>query len=417
MPAHSDQRTDRYASWAATALGASIPLTVALNNILLVLTLAAWIVSGSLRGKAAAFRHPAAVPALVLFALICLGMLYGSATAASKSLHARKYLDLLLIPVFVFLFMEHRARVCAVRAFALSLAGILATSYLVKLGLPLALPSFQGNVDYPVIFKERVTHNIVMAFGVFLFAWLGLSAVSRWTRRGWGLLSVLAAINVMAMVPGATGYLILAALSLLLGYGWLRWRGMGAAALLIALCVAGLAALPNPFQQRIGKIAAEVQQWHMDRPADSSPGLRLEFYRTTLAIIAEYPLTGVGTGGFPSAYEKLIRDTEKRTTQNPHNEFLLMWAQLGIAGLVVFIWMFWRLWQLAAQLPTRLESELARGLVVTMVIGCMLNSLLLDHTEGLFYAWLTGVLYGGLKSGTPDSAAQSASRPASATPV
>ena len=32
-----------------------------------------------------------------------------------------------------------------------------------------------------------------------------------------------------------------------------------------------------------------------------------------------------------------------------------------------------------------------------MVIGCLLNSLLLDHTEGLLYAWLTGVLYGGLK--------------------
>jgi len=51
-----------------------------------------------------------------------------------------------------------------------------------------------------------------------------------------------------------------------------------------------------------------------------------------------------------------------------------------------------------------LESELARGLVLVMVIGCMLNSLLLDHTEGLFYAWLTGVLYGGLKSGrAPES--------------
>ena len=57
-----------------------------------------------------------------------------------------------------------------------------------------------------------------------------------------------------------------------------------------------------------------------------------------------------------------------------------------------------------ARLPTRLESELARGLVVTLVIGCMLNSLLLDHTEGLFYAWLTGVLYGGLKYENSDNA-------------
>ena len=35
--------------------------------------------------------------------------------------------------------------------------------------------------------------------------------------------------------------------------------------------------------------------------------------------------------------------------------------------------------------------------MLTMIIGCMFNSLLLDHTEGLFYAWLTGVLYGGME--------------------
>ena len=31
------------------------------------------------------------------------------------------------------------------------------------------------------------------------------------------------------------------------------------------------------------------------------------------------------------------------------------------------------------------------------VIGCMFNSLLLDHTEGLFFAWATGLLFAGLK--------------------
>jgi O-antigen ligase len=36
--------------------------------------------------------------------------------------------------------------------------------------------------------------------------------------------------------------------------------------------------------------------------------------------------------------------------------------------------------------------------VLTMAIGCLFNSLLLDHTEGLLYAWLTGVLYAGLQS-------------------
>jgi hypothetical protein len=32
-----------------------------------------------------------------------------------------------------------------------------------------------------------------------------------------------------------------------------------------------------------------------------------------------------------------------------------------------------------------------------MVVGCLFNSFLLDHTEALFYAWLSGLLYAGLR--------------------
>jgi hypothetical protein len=44
-----------------------------------------------------------------------------------------------------------------------------------------------------------------------------------------------------------------------------------------------------------------------------------------------------------------------------------------------------------------MDTDLARGLVVTMVVGCLFKSFLLDHTESLFYAWLSGLLYTGLR--------------------
>ncbi len=93
-----------------------------------------------------------------------------------------------------------------------------------------------------------------------------------------------------------------------------------------------------------------------------------------------------------------MRGTGKTETRNPHNEFLLITVQIGIAGLAALLWLFWLQWRLAPRLASPLECHLARGLVLTMIIGCMLNSMLLDHTEGLLYAWLTGLLYAGLKS-------------------
>ena len=41
-------------------------------------------------------------------------------------------------------------------------------------------------------------------------------------------------------------------------------------------------------------------------------------------------------------------------------------------------------------------AKLARGLLITIAVGCLLNSLLMDHVEGLFFAWATGLLFAGL---------------------
>lgn len=388
---------DHLARWGAIGLGFSIPFTVALNNVLLALTLAGWLVGGGFLEKLRFFRHPVAIPALTLFALLAFGTLYGEASAASSMLYLRKYGDLLLIPVFLSLFRHAQARRHAVHALAMSLALVLALSYFIKLDLLPAIPFIDGHASNPVVFKEHLTHNILMAFAVFLFAWLALGAVSLWARVAWATLATLALVNVTGMVHGATGYLVLAGLLLLLGYRRVGRRGLGAAVLAVAVLAAALMSVHNPFQQRVNKISKELREWRTDQPAHTSTGWRLEFYSNTLAIIAEHPVIGVGTGGFPSAYADKVKGTGRVATQNPHNEFLLITAQLGFAGLAALLWLFWRQWRFAAWLATPLESELARGLVVTMVIGCMLNSLLLDHTEGLLYAWLSGVLYGGLK--------------------
>jgi hypothetical protein len=53
-------------------------------------------------------------------------------------------------------------------------------------------------------------------------------------------------------------------------------------------------------------------------------------------------------------------------------------------------------WRAAPLLASPMERNLARGLVLAMSVGCIFNSFLLDHAEGLFYAWLSGLLFAGL---------------------
>jgi hypothetical protein len=48
-----------------------------------------------------------------------------------------------------------------------------------------------------------------------------------------------------------------------------------------------------------------------------------------------------------------------------------------------------------------LERDLARGIVLATAVGCLFNSLLADHTEGLLFAWLSAVVFGSLKYRQP----------------
>lgn len=383
--------------WSSIAIGASVPVSIALDNVLLAVALLAWLVGLQYRDKLQqAWANPVYRAALLLFVLLLAGTLYGNPAPGDAKLFLLKYLDLALIPVLGWAFLRTRERGTALYVLAGALLLILLLSYALKAGLTPKEFWLHGTPESPVVFKSRLTHNILMAFATFLFAWLACAAKTRGAKLGWGLLGVLSAINVTLMVEGATGYVLLAALALLFGWQQLRFRGVGITIVLGLIIAATLSMVPGPFQSRAGQILQELEQESADRPASTSTGFRMEFYRNTLTLIEKNPLFGTGTGSFPAAYAELVRNSGQNSSRNPHNEFMLITVQTGLIGLAAFLWLLWQQWRLAPQLPTPIERGLAQGLVLMMSIICMLNSALLDHTEGLLYAWLTALLYAGL---------------------
>jgi O-antigen ligase len=390
----------RLERWAAIGLGASLPISTALDGALLALLLAAWLAGGAWHEKwRAAADNPVAASALALFALIAAASLWGSGEPGEALHYLGKYADLLWIPLFLHALREAPARRLALHALAGALALVLLASLALGLGLLPKSGLVLGEASYPVVTKHRITHNVLMAFGAFLFAQLALEARASPARLAWGALALLAAVNVAAMVPGATGYVVLAVLAARLGWRLGGRTGLAAAAAACALAAALLASVPGPFQQRVSQIAREVGEWEPGRAnPDSSVGLRLEFYRVSLAIVRDHPLLGVGTGSFSRAYAERAGAGVSAPVRNPHNEYLLVAAQTGLAGLALLLHLLWRQWRLAPRLASPLERELARALVLAFAAGCLFNSLLLDHTEGLLYAWLTGALFAGLQS-------------------
>ena len=393
--------TDTLGRWSAVAIGASIPVSIAVDNLLLATALLAWLAGMQYREKLVlAWSNPVYRAALLLFAVLLLGTAYGHQAPGDAQHYLLKYLDLALIPVLGWAFVTASSRERALQVIAGGLALVMLISCALKVGLIPPLSWLRGTPESPfVVFKLRLTHNILMAFAAFLFAWLACTAGTRRARLGWGVLGTLAVANIMLIVEGATGYILLIALVLLFGWQRTRLRGVGIAIVSALITIALLSAIPGPFQTRVKEIIFDLKKEGADRPASTSAGYRMEFYRNTLTLIEKNPLFGTGTGSFPAAYAELVEGTGKNQSRNPHNEFMLITVQTGIVGLAALLWLFWQQWRLAPLLPTPMERGLAQGLVVMMGIICMLNSALLDHTEGLLYAWLTALLYAGLKSG------------------
>ena len=395
--------------WAAIALGASIPISTALDNVLLVVVLAAWMASGQVRDTAKnLFKNKALAISLLLFACLAMGTLWSRVPLREALSHLWKYADLLFIPLFAMAFRDPETRRKGLYAFAAAMVVTLVLSYLLYVKLIPKWAFFAYDGVSPTVFKFKITHSILLAFAACLFVWLGDSTSRLRTRFIWYALALLAACNVLLLVQGATGYLVLGILALFLVVQRARPRGLAALAALAALAVvagAALIYLPTPFQQRITLIQSELNLWRSGdaKAQDTSTGQRLDFHKNTLGIIAAHPFTGVGTGGFPKAYAEQVKGTGKYETHNPHNEFLNIAAQIGLGGMLLLIVMFWVQWRAAPQLATPMEQSLARALVLTFVAGCLVNSMLLDHAEGLFYAWMSGLLYGGLKYGPPDN--------------
>jgi len=387
--------------WSAVALGFSIPISVALDNVLLAVVLLCYVAGGRYREKLAAIAaNPVFLAALALFGVLALAASYGPAPATDAARYLLKYVDLLCIPAIAAFFTDSRTRMLGLQAFGAAIAVTLVLSFALSVELLPQVSLLARDPPYPVVFKHSLTHALFVVFGILLFSLLALYSDSRGARIAWLALAALGAANVLFLVPGRTAYVVFMALLLYAGFAWLRWRGLLATIAVATLVTAITFNLSERFQERVRLAAHEYSSSDplVAAKETNSVGLRLEFYRNSLEIVRDHPVFGVGTGGFPNAYADQVKGTGMLPTQNPHNEYLLIAVQTGPAGLVLLLCLFVLQLLRAQRLAKPLETHLACGLVVTMAVGCLFNSFLLDHTEGLLYAWFTGLLYGGLRT-------------------
>ncbi len=382
--------------WAAIGLGFSIPISAVLNNILLVVFLFAWLASQNFANKLKVIRaHPVGIAALLFAGVMAVGTLW-----APEPLHQLRHstsdiIRFALLAAFLTVFRDVSTRDRAIRAFLAASALVLVVSFILWSGIVEAIPGIKGSPNYPVVFKYHITHSFLMAFATVLFTLRAMgSGTGKTMRLFYGVLAGAAAFNILFMIPGRTGQVVLALAAFYIGISRFHWRGLAVVVGCAATIVTIAWFLPNSVMHQRAAIAwQEASAWRPGEvaPKDSSVGLRLEFYQNTLKMVAERPLLGAGTGSFATIYADQVAGTDMVATNHPHNSFLQLGAELGLLGLASLAWLLFVQWRSAGMLPETSERLAARSLLLFYVAAGLVSAPFTDHAEGIFFAWASGV--------------------------
>ena len=121
----------------------------------------------------------------------------------------------------------------------------------------------------------------------------------------------------------------------------------------------------------------------------AEPSFRNYLFIYSVDLIQENPIIGYGSGSFTDVFKEVNKST-KRTVdyshKTPHNNYLYIWFELGIIGLIVFMFIFY--FQIKELLQKK--DALFRVLFPLMYLIIMLaDSYFFSHNTLIMYLFLS----------------------------
>lgn len=381
-----------YGSYMMVLLVVAIYLSTSLAVILSSLLCIMWLFSAQYKDLSSIFlKNPVVAWSFLLLLWFFVGLSYTNVSYEIAISMIMKDRELFFIPVFIAFLRTARLRSQVWQAFIIASIAILLISYLMSLGV------LELNKDHSPSLKSHITHSIFIAFFGFYCAHQAYNR-HRYAKGYW-LLFLLSVYNLFFVVDGRTGQLIAVSLALLFGIQRFTKKVL----LIGVLVLAFLFALFLSFSEkatRINEGLASTQAYIQAHPekAEFSMGERFTFWKYSAKLIAEKPLIGHGTGSYATEYTR-IASSEHLSSNNPHNEFLLITVQLGLLGLVIYLGFLSSQYYLSKKLPNP-EKWLAQGVLLCLLVTSLFNSPLMDHAEGHWFALMIALCFAPLHDDT-----------------
>lgn len=377
----------------------AFPMSVALANVGLLLTLVFWLLGcvwgHSLRDTRQALSNPLAAPALALFAWIALAALWSPAEGPLIGAALGKYSKLLWVPVFIGLLNDPAMRRRCAQAFALAMLFTLVVTWLnVWFDFSWTRTHNQGFGEDHTVFKDRIAQGILMSFFTMMALHHAMHAPTRARAVLAALVAGLAGVSVLFLSAGRTGYLsLLLALAVFVLFAvGLHRRRLAIAALALAAVMAITFTMSTQLRSRVTMAWSEAQNSGITGPVTST-GARVEMNRFTLQASLEHPVLGHGTAAYPVLAPRHFSDPQwcAVVCVHPHNQFAFFLFEQGLIGLALFLWFVFAIARQAWREDTP-RRALMMGFVAVLLVANTTHSSFWLSTENHFFILMSALL-------------------------
>jgi O-antigen ligase len=348
------------------------------------------------RRLAQTLHHPLMVGLLPFAVIVLLATFYGPASwhnALSALLGWRR---LLLVPLALAVFDDPGSKRLVCKVFVIACV----VGALVSFVTMWESYSILGKLPPGVSFHNYTVQGL--SFAVAMIICIG--AVMRpeafagdhllGDRRIMAVVIAMMVFDVAFILWGRSGYLALVIMAVAVVTFLARgsWRTKALAGLGVLVCVCLLLGSNAQVRSRVGQALHEFET--ADQSAKpTSLGYRAAFWPTTIRMVRDHPIFGVGTGGFEDGYRpygQTVSGWQGSETGDPHNQFLKILGEQGLIGLGAFLFFIFRGLTSPAPAPYR---QVAAAMLIGWCATSLANSHFSTFVEGrLIFFWLGAML-------------------------
>ena len=376
-----------------------MPLTVFGANLIIVLIVLLWLISGSYRNKFnLIIQSKLLLASIIFFGLHIVGLFWTNDMDWGIHIVRKMWYFLLLFPVlYTIVIKENIHKYVASFLLAITITEILSYS----IWFEIIEPFKNASVYNPTPFMSHISYNPILAFAIYivLHRLMIQRDIGKIQMFLYGFFGFSMSINMFITGgrAGQVGFFVILSVLIFQFFNLSKIKSLIMIFFTTLFVFFSAYQLSTIFSDRVDAGYTNFKNYSHDMEIKkiTSIGSRLTFSINSIEMIKKNPFLGVGTGDFPDEYKKInmTNTPHMNNVTNPHNMYTLVTAQLGFVGLISFLSVFYFQIKIALNSKNILLRDAGIALPVLFLVIMLSDSYLLGHFTTLMFIFFSSFLY------------------------